>query len=389
MSGASQRKLRVGFLVNPVAGLGGRAGLKGTDDPARLPDLVQGLEWGEEVHAFHRGAACVRRLDRARMVLVTPPTVLGEDVVKWGTRLGGPVFEIVRLAPPPPQWGSTTREDTQRYVDRLLQAHIDVLMFVGGDGTAADVAHAASQRLPILGIPAGVKMFSPVFAETPEVAALVANGLAAGFGTRDVDVIDLDESSYRSGAWIVRRHAVARVPEGEGVQAGKGGAIASDEEAKSDLVAWFRDHRRTGVTYILGAGATVAAIKQDLGGGTPLGVDAWRDGAWLAVDADEQTLLAALGEEGPAEVVVSPTGSQGAILGRGTAQISVPVLERVGVGNVRIIATPQKLLGLPALFVDTGDPELDHQFPDYVKVRTDPMTEKVFPVRKGAPLGRR
>lgn len=379
------RKLRVGLLVNPVAGLGGRAGLKGSDDPTRLAPIVESQAWGEDVHAFGRGAACVRLLERARMVLVTPPGCLGEDVVKFGTKFGGPVFEIVRETPPTPAFGSTRREDTVRYARRLLAAHVDLILFVGGDGTAVDVARAVGPDFPILGIPAGVKMFSPVFAETPEMAALVINGLGAAFGTRQVDVLDLDERSYREGAWIVGQQTVARVPEAEGVQTGKGEVAARDDDAAKDLAVWFREHERPGVAYVLGSGTTVGAIKAALGGGSPLGVDVWRDAEWVAQDASEDRILEALGDEGPAEVIVSPTGSQGAILGRGTAQISPLVLERVGVEHVIAVATPGKLLGLPALFVDTGDAELDQQFPAYIKVRTDPLTEKVFALRRGPP----
>lgn len=379
------RKLRVGFLVNPVAGLGGRAGLKGSDDPARLAPVLAAASWGEGAPAFDRGSAAVRRLDRAGIVIATPPGAMGEDVVKAGTKYGGPVFEIVRLAGAPPAFGTTTREDTARFARRLLEAQVDLLLIVGGDGTAADVASAVGETVALVGVPAGVKMFSPVFAESPETAAVVVNGLAPGFATRREEVIDLDEASYREGGWIVRSHAVARVPDVGGIQTAKGGLVLTETEALADLVAWFREHRRPGVTYVLGAGTTVAAIKADLGGGTALGVDAWRDGAWLAVDAGEDELLAALGEEGPAEVIVSPTGGQGAVLGRGTAQIGVEVLERVGVENVLVIATPQKLLGLRRLFVDTGDGDLDRSFPAYVKVRTDPLTEKVFPLGKAPP----
>jgi predicted polyphosphate/ATP-dependent NAD kinase len=383
------RKLRVGVLVNPIAGLGGRAGLKGSDEPERLAPLLAGAAWDEETPAFGRGAACVRALDRTRMVLVAPPGALGEDVVKAGTKFGGPVFEIARLPGPAPAFGRTTREDTVRYARRLLEAQIDLLLFVGGDGTAADVAATVGDAVPLLGVPAGVKMFSPVFAETPQVAASVASRLAPGFPTRPVDVLDLDERSYREGAWIVRAHAAASVPDEPGVQAGKGGALGGEREALEDLTAWFRQARRPGHAYVLGSGTTVGAIKAALGGGTPLGVDVWRDDAWVATDASEPQILEALGEDGPASIIVSPTGGQGAVLGRGTAQISVPVLERVGVANVLVVATPQKLLGLRHLFVDTGDPELDASFPDFVKVRTDAWTEKVFRVHKGVALGSR
>ncbi len=389
MTAAGVHKLRIGFLVNPVAGAGGRAALKGSDDAGQIQSLVQSMTWGEGVNAFARGVQFVHRLDRSRAVVVTPPGPMGEDVVKAGTRAGGPVFEIVRLPGWNKTFGTTNREDTVRFVERLVDARIDLLVFVGGDGTAVDVAQALIGRVPMLGVPAGVKMFSPVFAQTPELAALLLQPLGPKFATHEVDVLDLDERSYRDGAWVVAHQTVARVPEGEGLQAGKGGATPTEGEGLEDLASWFWDAARPGVAYVLGSGSTVGAIKTALGGGTPLGVDVWKDGEWLARDASEEELLAVLGEEGPATIVVSPTGTQGAILGRGTAQISPPVIERVGVADVVVVATPSKLLGLRELFVDTGDPDLDRSFPDYVKVRTDALTEKVFPLRRGpAPLRR-
>lgn len=387
MNGAATRKLRVGVLLNPVAGLGGSEALKGSDDVGRVAALVVGLTWGDEVRAFDRGVAAVQLLDPQRLVLVTAPGVMGEEAVKRATLLGGPVFEIVRVPGWNKSFGTTTAEDTRVFAQRLQASAIDLLLFVGGDGTALDVVRAVGADLPVLGVPAGVKMFSPVFAQTAEMAAHIVNRLVPGFPTAQADVVDLDEASYTRGAWIVRGQAVASVPADEGVQAAKGAEAMDDAAALADLVAWFREHVRPGVSYVLGAGSTVGAIKTALGGGTPLGVDVWRDGAWIVVDGGEQALLGALGPQGDAEIVVSPTGAQGALLGRGTGQIGPAVLDRVGVANVHAVATPQKLVGLQRLFVDTGDTDLDGSFPPYVKVRTDGWTEKVFPLARGASLG--
>lgn len=388
MSDAAARKLRVGVLVNPIAGLGGRPGLKGSDDRERLGQLVATTPWDEDAPAFARGTAAVRRLDGRRVVLATAAGAMGEDVVKRATMYGGPVFEIVRNPGGRHAFGETTAADTIACARRLREAGVALVLFVGGDGTALDVVRAVGPDFPVLGVPAGVKMFSPVFAETPEVAAQIVNGLEAGFRRDAVDVVDLDEASYRTGAWLVRGQAVAAVPQSEGVQAGKGALLGTGPDAAADLATWFREHERPGVAYVLGAGSTMGAIKAALGGGTPLGVDVWRDASWAAVDAGEEALLETLGEEGAAEILVSPTGVQGAVLGRGTAQISPAVVDRVGVENVVVLATPEKLLGLRQLFVDTGDPELDRRFPDYVRVRTDPLTEKVFPLRRGVTVAR-
>lgn len=325
----------------------------------------------------------LKGLEFGRLTLVTAPGILGESTMKAALMAGGPIFEVARLPGWNKSFGTTTREDTVRLAKRLVEAQIDLLVFVGGDGTAVDVAQAVGDRVPLLGVPAGVKMFSPVFAQTPDQVVPLLNGLTAGFPTRPVEVLDLDEASYREGAWIVRAQAECRTLDAEGIQVGKGGPLASEADSTADLVAWFQQTREPGVTYVLGAGTTLGGIKKALGGGAPLGVDAWRDDAFVALDANEEQLLDALGAEGPAKILVSPTGNQGCILGRGTAQISPAVLDRVGVDHVIVVATPAKLLGLRELFVDTGDLALDAEFPDYIKVRTDPLTEKVFRLKRG------
>lgn len=375
-------RFRVGFLVNPVAGLGGRPGLKGSDDPQQIRPLLEGLE-PEELPAYQRALDFLTDLLLPKGVAVSAPGPLGEDVLKQSMGCGGPIFEIVRE----PGWsktlGQTTAEDTQRFARRLTREELDVLVFVGGDGTAVDVARAVENRLPILGVPAGVKMFSGVFAETPRVAQGLVKSLTKGFVTESVDVVDLDEHSYRSGRWEVRAYAHARVPVAPGVQVAKGGEIPTQDQSLQDLVAWFRETYDRDRTYILGAGTTVAAIKKSLGNGTPLGVDAYRNGRFAATDVGESALLEALDPAERATLIVSPTGRQGCVLGRGTAQISPAVVDRVGVENVVVVATPAKLTGLRDLFIDTGDAELDARFPDYIKVRTDAWTEKVFRLRKG------
>jgi predicted polyphosphate/ATP-dependent NAD kinase len=375
-------RFRVGFLVNPIAGLGGRPGLKGSDDATAIQALAGSID-AEEIPAYNRALDFLTDLILKSGVAVAAPGPMGEGVLKKAMSCGGPIFEVAREPGGSKRFGETTREDTIRMAKRLLREQIDLLVFVGGDGTAVDVATAVEGQVPILGVPAGVKMFSGVFAETPATARRIVQELRPGFRTEPADVIDLDESSYKAGAWHVRSHATAKVPIGEGVQVSKGGDIPTEGASQADLVEWFKGAFDPATTYVLGAGTTIAAIKQHLGGGSPLGVDVFRGDAFVATDASEEQILAALDDGGPARILVSPTGRQGAVLGRGTAQVSPAVLERVGVQNVVILATPAKLLGIDHLFVDTGDPGIDAKFGEYVKVRTDPWTEKVFRLRRG------
>jgi predicted polyphosphate/ATP-dependent NAD kinase len=378
---APTRRFRMGFLVNPVAGLGGPPGHKGSDEPETTAQILAETDI-EELPAYTRSMDFLTDLRLLKGVAVTAPGPLGEQILKKTMSCGGPIFEITREAGWRKNLGETSAEDTRLFARRMLREELDLLVFVGGDGTAVDIALEIGDKIPILGVPAGVKMFSGVFAETPLVARSLVQELRSGFATRPVEIVDLDEESYRTGQWNVRGFAHARVPESPGVQVAKGGTIPSEDESLEDLVLWFKQTVRPGHTYVLGAGTTTGALKRALGGGTPLGVDVVRDGQFIETDAGDQKILAAIGDSGTT-VIVSPTSPQGAVLGRGTAQISPEVLSRVGTDHVIIIATPRKLVGIQHLFVDTGDPGLDAKFPDYVKVRTDPLTEKVFKLRKG------
>ena len=378
---ADARRFRMGFIVNPVAGLGGRAGLKGSDDSERVKDIAAATD-PDELPAYLRSMDFLTDIILKRGVAVAAPGPLGEQVLKRTMACGGPIFEISREKGWSKQFGETTAEDTKLFARRMLLEELDLLVFVGGDGTAVDIATEIGDKIPILGVPAGVKMFSGVFAENPLVAKHLVQSLQPGFPTRPVEVVDLDEESYRLGQWNVRGLAHARVPEAPGVQVAKGGTIPTEDESLEDLVVWFKQFQQPGRSYILGAGTTTGAIKAALRGGSPLGVDVVRDERFIATDASEAAILEAIADQ-PATIIVSPTAPQGAILGRGTAQISPAVIEQVGTENVVVVATPRKLMGVATLFVDTGDAAIDAKFPSYVKVRTDPLTEKVFKLRKG------
>lgn len=385
----SSRKLRIGFLVNPIAGMGGPAAWKGSDDHDKVQRLVNQLGHGDRVPALERGKRFIRSLDRDRVTLATASGVMGEDTVKRGTTFGGPVFEIVRVPGWSRPFGKTTAEDTQRFARQLVGSNVDLLVFVGGDGTAADVAAAVELQCPILGVPAGVKMFSGVFARTPEEAAGMINALQGPeFAKRRVDVLDLDEAAYRQGAWILRGQGLALVPQIDDLPLGKEPESRDDQASEDALADWFRVQLKADTLYILGAGSTLLSIKHALGGGTPLGVDAYRAGKWMALDADREALLDLATSAKDVCIVVSPTASQGAILGRGTAQIDADVVSMVGAENVVVVASAAKAATLRSLFVDTGDPELDQEFPSHVRVRIDSQTEKVLPIHRGVPVVR-
>ena len=346
----------VGVVVNPVAGMGGRVGLKGTD--------------GKVTEARERGAR-PRAGERARAALAAMhETGVGLRVLTYAGQMGADAAREAGFDPevvgepaagPDAEVGGTTAADTREAVRQFVERGVDLVLFVGGDGTAGDVAGTLADldsETPILGVPAGVKVYSSVFGVSPEAAGRVAATFAE---TEPAEVNDIDEDDYREGEVRTELVAVARVPVAEERQASKQLAGGSVE----GLAEGFVEGMEEGVTYVLGPGSTLGTIKERLGiKGTPLGVDVYRDGRLVARDAAEADILGALGEDNV--VVVSPIGGQGFVLGRGNQQISPAVLER---SDLAVVASRTKLNDVGVLRVDTGDAELDESLRGWQRVR--------------------
>lgn len=342
--------MRLGVVVNPIAGMGGRVGLKGTDGK-----VEEARALGAEPRAPRRAVealAAIRSRDPDAEV-VTYGGQMGEDeAIEAG-------FDPAVVGEPTAS--ETTAADTRDAVCAFVDADVDLIVFVGGDGTAVDVAEALSDLgadVPILGVPAGVKIYSSVFAVRPEE---VGHIVATFEDTQDREVLDIDEDAYREGEVRAELRAVVRVPVAEEIQSGKqlaGGTVEG-------LAEGFADDVEAGVTYVLGPGSTLQAIKRELGfEGSPLGVDVWCDGDVLARDAAETDILDHLGDRNV--VVVSPIGGQGFIFGRGNQQISPEVLRR---SSVEIVASRRKLDDIGVLRVDTGDDAVDEQLRGWHQVR--------------------
>ncbi len=338
----------IGFVLNPIAGMGGRVGLKGTDGK-----VAEARERGAEPRAPERAREALDALhDRAPDVgVLTAGDPMGASVA----RAAGFDPEVVWT----PDGEETTGEDTRAAVEAFLSEGVDLVLFVGGDGTAVDVAETIGDSgTPMLGVPAGVKIYSSVFAVTPRAAGRIVADYDR-VGEREVN--DIDEDAYRGGEVVTDLKAVVNVPVASEVQSSKqlgGGSV-------ENLAAGFADEVEAGVTYVLGPGSTVGAIKRELGfEGSPLGVDVWEDGEVLVRDGSESEILDALGDRNV--VVVSPIGGQGFVFGRGNQQLSPAVLRR---SAVQVVASPSKLDTIGELRVDTGDPELDEELRGWRKVR--------------------
>ncbi len=349
---------RIGFLINPVAGMGGAVGLKGTDG-----NVEEARRRGALPEAQNRAKVTLALLAReSGIMFVTCSGPMGEDAL---VKAGVQNYQILYH-----YRGDSSARNTRQAAMAFKNAGTDLIMFCGGDGTARDIFDAIGRDLPILGIPAGVKMYSAVFAIDPITAAELIRSDDEPV-LRDSEIMDIDEEAYRAGQLKVRLYGIARTPGSEGkVQIHKQVFEERDEErAKMEISRFIHGIMIPDVLYVLGAGTTTEAIARDIGvNKTLLGVDAIKNGSTVATDMNEKTLWDLLRQEHEAKIIISPIGAQGFILGRGNQQISARIVRRVGCGNIIVVATPHKLRETPVLYVDSGDSVLDAEFGDTVLV---------------------
>jgi predicted polyphosphate/ATP-dependent NAD kinase len=373
-SSVSPRTL--GLIVNPIAGLGGSVGLKGTDGTGTAE---RALELGATPRAGARAALALSRLaaELPNLQVLTGPGDLGE------TQARAAGFHPEVIGEPSER---TTAADTRRLSTEMGARGVDLLLFAGGDGTARDICAAIGTSIPVLGIPSGVKMHSAVFATTPGAAgqAALKHLTAATPRVREAEVMDIDEQAFRNGAVSARLYGMLLTPATRGLlQSLKSGRGSGDAAELAAIAADVVQHLRHDELTILGPGTTTRAVLDHLGlEGTLLGVDVLYRGELLRRDATERDLLGYLAET-PGRIIVTPIGGQGYIFGRGNQQLSPPVLRQVGLPNITVIATPSKVASLDghALRVDTGDEELDAALRGYRRVITGYGVESVLPVQ--------
>jgi predicted polyphosphate/ATP-dependent NAD kinase len=371
----SARK-KLGLIVNPIAGLGGRVGLKGSDG-AEIQRRA--IELGAVPEAPRRAREAIERLRSAAgsFDLVTCPAEMGEASA---AACGFAPAVVGSIRP-----GSTTAEDTRRAAAGMLRMGVDLLLFAGGDGTARDICDAIGVALPALGIPAGVKIHSAVFATSPAAAGELAAAYLLGRAARlrEAEVMDLDEEALRAGVLAPRLYGCLRIPyESSLVQGLKVPSAAGEAASLSAVAAAVAERMEEDCLYVLGPGTTTRAVAERLGlRKTLAGVDVVTRREVLAADAGEAEILRLIRGK-RVKIVVTPIGGQGCIFGRGNQQISPAVIAAVGRENIIVAATPEKLqaLGGRPLWVDTGDPETNRLLAGHVRVVTGHREEAVVRV---------
>ncbi len=346
----------LGFVINPIAGMGGSVALKGTDGDAYRVAVSKGAV----PIALGRAVRALSRLDRDVRFL----TASGE-MGAWALNDLGLAHEVV--------WetsGDSVPEDTRKACLRFLERKTALIVFCGGDGTARDVLDAVGDRVPVIGIPSGVKMHSAVFANTPEEAGdAVVRFIKGETETRLAEVMDVDEDAFRKGELRTRLYGYVKVPDLGGLQPPKGAVFGtSDEEQKEAIAEFVVERMEPGTIYVLGPGTSTKAVADRMGQPkTLLGVDAYLNGKTVLKDASENDLLRLLNGK-RAKLLVTPIGRQGFVLGRGNQQLSPNVIDLIGLDNLFIIATPTKLGETPVLHSDSGDVDLDKRLCGYRKL---------------------
>lgn len=412
----------IALVVNPVAGIGGPAGLAGSDG-AEVQRLA--IARGAHSRAQERATMALRVLAARHpaLVIATAAGAMGADAVRAAGLVPWVVHEPA---------STTTASDTSAAVAALAAAGATLILVAGGDGTLRDAAAGlaalrdadadadadaaadadadageparaggsvehtpASAGSPasgwrdagqpaVLGIPSGVKMYSPVFAVSPRAAgSLAADWADAVLPTTEREVLDVDEAAMRRARVEPQLFGMLRVPFRVGrTQARKAATPASEAAAVAAAARSAVERMRPGVRYLLGPGGTTAEIARRLGlEKSPLGVDVILDGRRLLPAASEAQLLDEI-SRGPAQAVVTVIGGQGFLLGRGNQQLSAAVISALGDDPLMVVAPEQKLIDLHgrALIVETGDPAVDERLSGHIRVITGAATTSLYAV---------
>ena len=354
--------MRVGIVVNPDAGLGGRLGFKGSDGRAKEARAA-----GAEDRAGPRMLQCLNKLESLLISSLNRGKVKPEIYALDG-RMGGNwipnKYNSIGDTP-----STTSAEDTNNLVKQLIDCDVDVILYAGGDGTTRDIVNAlGEQKIPLIGVPGGVKMHSGCFATTPNAAAEVLFSFIIGDLMSSItEVMDLDEEVYLTGSWKVRMYGEALTPASPRFMQGAKQQV--ERSSEEEIIEGLANHidelisNNPNLMVVWGSGGTLRLIGQLIGHElTLLGIDIQHENK-IHADLNEQELIQILSShDGEKLLLLSPMGGQGFLIGRGNLQLSPDVLRIIGVESILGVATPAKLMGLSHVRIDTGDESLDDEF---------------------------
>jgi predicted polyphosphate/ATP-dependent NAD kinase len=366
-------KKTIGLIVNPVAGMGGSVGLKGTDG-----DMYEkALELGAEPVTPKRTNDVLSHIEhRDKIELLIAPGKMGEEFIKafdMPSTVIGTVGE------------ETSAEDTKIIAAEMVNRGVELLIFVGGDGTARDIYDAIGSKVPVVAVPAGVKIFSSVFAVSARAAAEMVDAFVEGTDVTEEEVLDIDENAFREDRLASRLYGYLVVPEVRRfLQPGKAASSVSKSsvESKKEIAVDVVEGMDPETLYLLGPGTTLRAITDEIGlPKTLLGIDAVFGGALVGTDLNEKSILNLLEGYEKRKIIVTPIGGNGFIFGRGSKQFTPEVIRQVGRENIMVVGTRDKVSQLSCLRVDTGDLELDEALCGYITVTVGYKEGMVMEIR--------
>jgi len=354
--------------------MGGAVGLKGTDGKEILE---RAISLGAKPVAPSRAETFLSELKtiKVNIHLKVGAGLLGEEE----TRNQDYEYTVYGV-----QKKETSPKDTVAVAKEIVVDGVDLLIFCGGDGTARDVLNAVDRQLPVLGVPTGVKMHSAVFAVDPKAAArIVSRFLRKQLPLWEAEVMDIDEEAFRKGRISAKLHGYLLSPyEPSLIQGAKMASPVTESELRNQaaIALYIIENMIENYVYIVSAGTTTRTIGDLLDEKkTLLGVDLICNKKIVGKDVNEKQILDAIKGKN-VKIIVTPIGGQGFIFGRGNQQISPKVIRKVGLDNIIVIASENKMKNLKTLKVDTGDPKLDADFHRTIKVLTDYKIEQKVPI---------
>ncbi|MEA3422673.1 MAG: ATP-NAD kinase family protein [Bacillota bacterium] len=349
--------VKIGLIVNPVAGMGGSVGLKGTDGEMYKKAVALGATQVTSVR-IKEVLSLVKRKDIGFLVAKGK---MGEDYLKEFPFTYEVVGEIA---------AQTEAGDTKIIAKEMMSRGIELLVFVGGDGTARDIIDVVGIETPVIAIPSGVKMFSSVFALSAHAAAEMINSFGDGFIEKEV--LDIDEEAFRDNRLAAKLYGYAMVPDIKHLLQGKkdpSNVNVSTVDKKKEVAEYIVENIEKNVMYILGPGTTLKSITDRMGvEKVLLGIDAVYNNELIGNDLNEKELLKLIDEYRKVKIIITPIGGNGFIFGRGSKQISSEVLKQVKKENIIVVSTLDKVGNLEYLRVDTGDFEVDKELGGMINV---------------------
>ncbi|MRT92513.1 ATP-NAD kinase family protein [Ancylomarina sp. 16SWW S1-10-2] len=360
----------IGLIVNPIAGMGGSVGLKGTDGKT----YKKAIELGAQPTTPERIKKTLALVNRKDLYFITAPGKMGEDYIKKFDFK----YEVISKIE-----AETNADDTKRIIREMLVKGIDLLIFVGGDGTARDVYDVLGLTIPVVGIPSGVKMFSPVFALSTFAAAEIINNKTDELIEKEV--LDIDEEAFRNGKLAAKLYGYLKVPKNPSLLQGKkepSNITKPEKISKEEISQYIFENIETDTLYILGPGTTLKTIADKIGvEKSLLGIDAVFNKKLIGKDLNEKGLLELIKKYKKNKIILTPIGGNGFILGRASKQFTPEVIKLIGKENLIVVATEDKISRLECLRVDTGDVKVDEGLKGHCKVITGYKSETLIDVK--------